>query len=158
MRVHLFNFLLLLTVAGCLFITLSQSAPEAQTSARILPSFITLTPSATPHPLDAYQEKRAAQRSKEQESLALLAQSNDPSLQTAAEKALLSLQEKAEKERQAEGLLLGMGYERALCILQETELMIFASPALSDAHQQIIFQSAAEICGILPQQVHLMAP
>lgn len=158
MKVHLFNLLLLFTVAGCLFITLSQSAPEARPIANMGHAFITLSPSATPPPLDAYQEKRTALRRQETESLSLLSASGDPSMQSAAENALLSLQEKAEKELKTEGMICAMGYEKAVCILQENALLIFAQPSLSDDHRMVILQSAAEICGILPEQVHLMAP
>lgn len=157
MKVHAFNLLLLLTVAICLCITLSRSTPEERPAANMHQAFITLSPAATPHPLDAYRTAREAQRALEMESLAALC-APEYDMQPIARETLLSLQTKMERELQTEGMLAGLGYERAVCVLTEDTLSIFTEKTLSEKHLPLILQSAGEICQIPTENVHWVVP
>lgn len=156
MKVHLFNFFLLLTVGGCLFITLSQATPESTPIAKLEQAFIPVSPS--PHPIDAYRTQREYQRKQEADSLSLLSQSADAALGQTAEEALLSLQMQSEKELMVEGVLAGMGYGKSVCVLQNNTLSIFTSPAVSKEDAAIILQKAAEICLLPLENMQLMVP
>lgn len=158
MKVHFFNLLLLITVAGCLCITLSQSSPEARPIANLNQAFITVAPTVTPHPLDAYRAQREKQRIREEKSLSALMQSSEGEMASAARETLLSLQRQMEMELQTEGVLSSMGYERAVCILQGKNLFLFTEETVSEKHLPLLLQAAAEICSLSPEQVHWMVP
>ena len=88
MKVHMFNLLLLVIVGGCLFITLSGSAPEAKPVSSLHQAFVTVAPSPSPHPVDAYRQDRNRQRSENLQALEGLLSSADEQLQQTARRSL----------------------------------------------------------------------
>ena len=158
MRIHLFNLLLLITVGGCLFITLSQAAPEAQPVSTLHQAFVTVSPAVTPHPVDVYRQARNQQRAESQRALESLLSSDDQSLQQAARQALLEQSSAAGLETETEGMLAGMGYEKSVCVYREGSVSLFLSPTAAPEHIPLLLQSAADICHVAKEQVQLLVP
>lgn len=158
MKTHLFNLLLLLTVAGCLCITLRRPEQADPLPALMQGAFITVSPTVTPHPLDSYRNERQAQLQALQSALPSLPQTPDDALYFALQKQLLALQKKADTEARVEGALRAMGIEKCTCILQEDSLLLFATPFPPQAQLPSVLQLAADLAGLSPENVHLMAP
>ena len=158
MKVHLFNLLLLITVGGCLYITLSSAAPEAQPVSELHRAFVTLQPTATPHPIDFYRQSRTAQRAENLQALQTLMGSGAPSLAQAAREALLSQSAASEMEQKVEGMLAGMGYEKSVCVFQNNTVTLFTQPAVAEEDAAFVLQSAADICQVEKENVQLLSP
>lgn len=158
MRIHLFNLLLLITVGGCLFITLSQAAPEAQPVSTLHQTFVTNPPIVTPHPVDAYRQARDHRRTEQQRALEALLSCDDETLHPAARQALLDQAAAAETETKVEGMLTGMGYEKSVCVYRDSSISLFLCPTASPEHIPLLLQSAADICRVTAEQVQLLVP
>lgn len=158
MKVHMFNLLLLVIVGGCLFITLSGSAPETQPVSSLHQAFVTVAPSPSPHPVDAYRQDRNRQRSENLQALEGLLTVPDEQLQQTARQALLSQSAAAEMETKVEGMLAGMGYERSVCVYQTDSISLFLCPTASPEHIPLVLQSAADICQVSKEHVQFLVP
>ncbi|MBQ4639969.1 MAG: hypothetical protein IJB69_05595 [Clostridia bacterium] len=158
MKVHLFNFLLLITVLGCLCITLSRSAPEARPVSQLQRAFVTVAPAPTPHPIDAYRQSRTLRRQETLSALEALLTAQDTQLSTAAQAQIQALASAAETEAKVEGLLLGLGYEKSVCILDGGTVTLFTQPAVADADTAAVLQSAADLCRVSTENVQLLVP
>ena len=158
MKVHVFNLLLLVIVGGCLFITLSGSAPEAKPVSSLHQAFVTVAPSPSPHPVDVYRQDRNRQRSENLQALEGLLTGPGEQLQQTARQALLSQSAAAEMETKVEGMLAGMGYERSVCVYQTDSISLFLCPTASPEHIPLLLQSAADICRVPKEKVQLLVP
>lgn len=156
MKQHLINGLMMVIVFLCLMITLNRQPPAHTPALSAEKTFV--QPAATPHPLDAYRQRRAQQQADAMETLETLALDKSSGPDTQAREALFSLQSASQTEQAVEGMLLTLGYEKCLCICQPNGLLLFTQP---DARQQdipLILQSAADLSGFSAENIRLMAP
>lgn len=158
MKTHLFHFLLLVTVLGCLVITLRQSSPESQPLPQLQQAFVPVQPSPSPHPIDAYRQQRTAARREMLSALETLLQSGSEAIRSQAEAETLSLQKAVETELMVEGMLAGIGHEMAVCAVQGNALYIFTTAALSNEEADRVLQTAAEWSQINRENIRLMVP
>lgn len=158
MKVHLFNLLLLITVGGCLYLTIAQSAPEAKPVTTLRQAIVPVTPSPSPHPIDAYHAARSLQRSQALAALEALLSSPDAAVQAQAREEIARLCTAAETESKVEGMLLGMGYEKCVCILDEETVLLFTEPITEAEEAAAVLQAAGQACHVPAQQVQLLVP
>ncbi len=157
MKGHLFNFLLLLVVGSCLYLTLTGETASTQTIA-IPQAIVTHPPSPTLPPLEAYRQDRQASRRETLSALEKLLSSENADLQQAAQQELLQITACGERETQVEGILSGMGYANSICIAQEDSITLFTGEQVQEKHIAALLQAAAQAAGVPSEKVYLMVP
>lgn len=158
MKQRLFNCILLLVVIASLIITLFSKGAESSAPPALSGAFVPVPSSPTPHPIDAYKTEREQQHQQTVETLLPLADEPSSPLHESAKTTLLSLQKERDSIKRIEGMLLGMGYERALCVMQQADILLFTVPKAKEGDIPLILQSAADISGCKRENIRLMVP
>ena len=152
MKDRVLNFLLIVTVALALLLSLRQE-PKADTP--LMPSTETLA--AVADPVSAYRERRNARRQREEEALTLLVgdETGDAALRAQAREALLDMQRRAETEHTAEALAIGRGYGDAVCTVAGETLLIVLQNAIPDGEAARLIRLTAEATGLSAENIRI---
>ncbi|MBQ7520631.1 MAG: SpoIIIAH-like family protein [Clostridia bacterium] len=159
MKDKIMNAITLLTVAAALLLTLARGgeAPSPAPNAPAIVALPTAAPTASPHPAQAYRERRTETRQQEQAMLELLLNSEyaTPEIRAMAQEQALATAAHQETELAVEAALAGKGYGDALCVVRDNQVTVFTGTALTAQDAALIQQLVREASGILPENIRL---
>ena len=156
---HIWNGLMLVTVAAALIFTLTKGAPEQESAALPLAvaSLPTPTPTATPTPAEAYRQERSRTRQRDRDALLALAQSENvsPETRALAESQLLETAKNDEIELAAEAALIARGYTDSLCAARQENITVFLDKEISAGDAALLLDVVREASGLSPENIRL---
>lgn len=152
MKDRVLNALMLFSVAAALILTLLRGAPESAPAA----PFSAVT-TATPHPADAYRQRRADTRQREKAALTALIESADTSdaLRRMAETQLRDLLAADETELALEAALAGEGFPHGLCICRSGKITLMADRPPDEREAALLLDLAREISGFNADDIRI---
>ena len=159
MKDRILNVLMLLTVAAALGITLLRGGTGAETlsPAPFLSALPAAAPTATPHPADAYRQRRAESRRQEKQVLLSLIEGEftQEATRNLAQEQLLRVTEQEEAELAVEAALAAWGDEKALCTARDGALTILVSAPLTEGQASLVLELAREASGLPAENIRI---
>lgn len=156
---HLWNGLMLVTVAAALIFTLTKGTPEQESPPLPLTvaSLPTPMPTATPTPAEAYRQERARTRQRDRDALLVLVESVNVSLETRAlaESQLLETAKNDEIELAAEAALIARGYPNCLCAARQGAVTVFLDKEISAGDAALLLDVVREASGLSTENIRL---
>ena len=156
---HIWNALLLITVAAALFLTLSRSGKEAKSAALPLTvaSVPTPNPTVPPTPAEAYRQERAQTRQRDRNALLALVESESvsPETRALAESQLLETAKNDEIELAAEAALIARGYPDSLCSARQGAITVFLDKEIGAVDAALLLDVVRDASGLAPENIRL---
>lgn len=156
---HIWNALLLITVAAALLLALSRDGREQESA--VLPltaaAMTTPIPTAAPAPIEVYRQERAQARQRDQDALLALVNSEgvSPETRAMAESQLLETAKNDEIELAAEAALVARGYPDSLCAARQGAITVFLDKEISAVDAALLLDVVRDASGLPPENIRL---
>ena len=163
MKDRVLNLLMLLAVAAALFLTLvrgdkpNERANQGERIPLPVVSIPTPSPTASPHPADAYRAERAQTRAQEEALLLSLINSAQTAseIRALAEAQLLDMTKNDETELAVEAALAAGGYEKSLCVARAGEVTVFFPREITQQEAALFLDIAQDASGLSAENIRL---
>ncbi len=156
---HIWNALLLISVAFALLLTLSRDGLEQESAA------LPLTAASVPSPIptaattavEAYRQERVQTRQRDRDALLALAKSESvsPETRVLAENQLLETAKNSEIELAAEAALIARGHPNSLCAARQGAITVFLDKEISAVDAALLLDVVREASGLAQENIRL---
>ena len=152
MKDRILNILMLIAVAAALMFTWLRSPRDVETAgpSPLLSVLPTVSPTAAPHPAEAYRARRAESRKQEKQVLLSLIEGEFTldGTRALAQEQLLRVTEQEETELAVEAALAAWGDAYALCSVRDGAATVFVSVPLTQQQAALALDIAREASGL----------